>query len=136
MMGDEIEILRMTDLDVHLFQKIIQLSDVVSELDDCVADFVHYGHVIDIWVFDEGCYDTMTICFQDGHLRCAVEFICPKPLGLIPLCERSNFLHEKCVAYRIAGRTMLSKIMTKDFVSKLCEKFAEGPCHRILVQEN
>lgn len=117
-----IEIMRMTESDIMLLQKTIQSSDIVSMVDARMADFIHSGYIAEIFMFDEACQNSLTVCFRAENSRYAIELECPKSVGLKSLCERSNFLNEYGSTYSIIDRKLLSKIMTKEVVHRLHEK--------------
>ena len=118
MIEEAIEIMRMTESDILLLQNTIQSSDIVSAVDARVADFLHSGYIAEIFMLDEACQNSLTVCFRAENSRCSIELECPKSVGLKSLCERSNFLNEYGSTYSIIDRKLLSKIMTKDVVNK------------------
>ena len=136
MIEEAIEIIRLTDADILFLQNTIQLSEIISVVNNRAANFISHGSLTEIFVFDDERHDAMMICFRVGNSHCAIELACPKWIGMKSLCERSNFLNEICPAYSIVDRRLLAKILTKDLVSRLRGKIEERFCCKSPMHDN
>ena len=125
MIEEAIEIMRMTETEILFLQNTIQLSEIISVVNNRAANFISHSCLTEIFVFDEERHDAMMICFRVGNSHCAIELACPKWMGMKSLCERSNFLNEISPAYSIVDRRLLAKILPKELVGRLREKIDE-----------